>query len=173
MKVPCSITVLLGCWDCRKVIEHSAVFLGWSAVLKRMHCFISMSTRSVFIFLTVTYYVGQQYVGNTMLRYDNVGNANAPHCYVVGTLRVLLQDKMTDFHEREANCGVLYEQRVCWPHHQSVNCPQQVPLVQYVGSCFAHTVLHELRSPLGFLEQRARTALDFGTLYFPSASCTI
>lgn len=73
-----------------------------------MHCFFSMLTRSVFIFLKVTYCVGQQYVGNTLLSYDNGGKANAPHCYVIGTLRILLQDKMTGFREREANCGVLY-----------------------------------------------------------------
>jgi len=48
-----------------------------------------------------------------MLSYDNVGNTNGPHCYVIGTLRILLEDKMTGFHEREANCEVPYEQRIC------------------------------------------------------------
>jgi hypothetical protein len=92
MKVPCSITVLLGCWDSRRVIRHSSLFVSWSAILMRIHCFFSMSTGSVFIFLTVAFYVGQQYVGNTVLSYDNGGNANAPHCYVIGSLLILLQD---------------------------------------------------------------------------------
>jgi len=52
-------------------------------------CCVSVTSCAVFILRTAIC-VGHQYRGNTLSFHGNSGNANAPHCYVIRALHILL-----------------------------------------------------------------------------------
>ena len=78
--------------SCAVFILRTAICVGQQYLgntSKALLCCFSVTSCAVFILRTAIC-VGQQYLRNTLNFHSNSGNANAPQCYVVRTLHILL-----------------------------------------------------------------------------------